>query len=296
MASAPLRSMTGFARVDGAADGCRWSWELRSVNGKGLDIRFRAPPGLDHLEAPLRERVAARFTRGTIHAALNVQRDTTVSTVRINHQALEELIAATEVHRLRTGGPPLAVEHLFSVRGLVELVEGEAQSVGDLPPAVLDSLDEALGALAEARGREGAAIGALLEARLGRIEGLAAEADASPVRTPEAIRARLAEQVEALLGAAPSLDPDRLHQEAVLLATKADIAEEVDRLSAHVAAARVLLSEGGPVGRRLDFLAQEFNRETNTLCAKAADKSLTAIGLELKVAVDQLREQVQNLE
>ncbi|MCW5695374.1 MAG: YicC family protein [Bauldia sp.] len=288
--------MTGFARADGAGPGCRWSWELRSVNGKGLDLRFRGPPGFDDLEAALRERAAARFSRGTIQATLTLDREVAASTVTVNQQALDQLVAAAEAVRQRTGGPPVAVEQLLAVRGVVDIVEGEGERSEALVASLLVSLDEALEKLGAMRAAEGAAIGAMLELRLARIADLADEADANPARTAEAIRARLAEQVSTLLGAAPALDPARLHQEAVMLATRADIAEEIDRLRAHVIAARALLADGGPVGRKLDFLAQEFNRETNTLCAKANDKSLTATGLELKAVVDQLREQIQNLE
>jgi len=288
--------MTGFARADGAGLGCRWSWELRSVNGKGLDLRLRAPAGFDDLEAALRERAAARFSRGTIQATLTLDRDTAGSGVKINQAALDQLIAAVEGVRQRIGGPPPAVEHLLAVRGIVDVVEGEGERSEALVASLLATLDEALEKLGAMRAAEGAAIGAMLELRLARIADLAMEADANPARTADAIRARLADQVNLLLGASPALDPARLHQEAVLLATRADIAEEIDRLRAHVVAARALLAEGGPVGRKLDFLAQEFNRETNTLCAKANDRSLTATGLELKAVVDQLREQIQNLE
>ncbi len=291
----PVQSMTGFSRADGAGHGLRWSWELRSVNGKGLDIRFRAPPGYDHLEPRLREKVGGRMARGSIQATLTQQRETAASAIRINRQALAELVGIAKEWRPAAGGP-VAIEQLLAVRGVVEIVEGDAEPAPDLIAALLATLDVAVLNLAAMRSSEGAAVGAIVAARLDRIADLATEADRSPARTPEAIRMRLEAQLAALLSAAPSLDPDRLHQEAMLLAAKADIREELDRLAAHVAAARQLLADGGAIGRRLDFLAQEFNRETNTLCAKANDRSLTAIGLELKVAVDQLREQIQNLE
>jgi len=186
----------------------------------------------------------------------------------------------------------------LAIRGVVETVDAEddPEAVAAVSARILDDLDIALAELIVARAREGAQLGAILGARLDEVDRLRAAAETAPARTPEAIRARLAEQVANLPGASPALDPDRLYQEAALLATRADIREELDRLEAHVGAARALLAEGGAVGRKLDFLAQEFNRETNTLCSKANDRSLTAIGLELKAAVDQLREQVQNLE
>jgi len=193
---------------------------------------------------------------------------------------------------------PPTLDGLLSVRGVVEAVEAETddEARAALAARVLADLDNALAALVADRMREGRAMAAVLTGHLAEIERLAAAAEASPARTPEAIRARLAEQVATLLGATEKLDPDRLHQEAVLLATRADIREELDRLAAHVAAAHALIAEDGPVGRRLDFLAQELNREVNTLCAKANDRSLTAIGLDLKAVVDQFREQIQNVE
>jgi uncharacterized protein (TIGR00255 family) len=198
----------------------------------------------------------------------------------------------------RIDAEPPTLDGILAVRGVIEAAEAEIDeaTLARLDENILSSLDRALDGLVGARAREGEAIGAVLEARLEEIGRLVRAAEVSPARTPEVIRKRLAEQVAALLDATPGLDPDRLHQEAVLLATKADIREEIDRLDAHLAAAAELLSQGGPVGRRLDFLAQEFNRETNTLCAKSNDRAVTAIGLELKAVVDQLREQIQNLE
>ncbi len=295
--AAPLQSMTGFARAEGAAEGLRWTWELRSVNGKGLDIRFRPPPGFDRLEPQVRERIGRRLGRGNVQVTLAIARDGGPGRLRINEALLDDLLPAIERLRLRIGGPPPAIEGLLALRGVLEPVDADAGA--DTPAvqgALIESLDRAAADLATARAAEGAALAQILAARLDRIDVLTRAAEASPARTPEAIRARLAEQVAQLMGATGGLDPDRLHQEAVMLATRADIREELDRLDTHVAAARAMLAEGGPIGRRLDFLSQEFNRETNTLCAKANDRGLTAIGLDLKAVVDQLREQVQNLE
>lgn len=288
--------MTGFARADGAGYGCRWVWEARSVNGKGLDVRFRGPPGLEQLEQAVRERAAARFSRGNVQLSLTQQREHSAATVSVNRAALSEVMRVARELRSEASAAPLSIEQLLSIRGVVDLVEATTETSDELRDAMLTSLDEALDALADMRESEGAAVAGFLTDRLDRIEALTAQAAANPARTPEAIRARIAEQVAALLDAAPALDPARLHQEAAILATRADVGEEIDRLTAHVAAARQLLAEGGAVGRRLDFLAQEFNRETNTLCSKSNDKSLTAIGLDLKAVVDQFREQVQNLE
>jgi len=205
------------------------------------------------------------------------------------------VFSALEISRARKES---TLDGILSIRGVVEAADNELDEAARtaLDEEILKSFDRTLTDLVAMRAREGQAIGNVLGARLSEIARLVRAAEASPARRPEAIRARLAEQVAALLDAAPALDPDRLHQEAVLLATKADIREEIDRLDAHVVAATEMLAEGGPVGRRLDFLAQEFGRETNTLCAKANDRTLTAIGLELKAVVDQLREQIQNLE
>ncbi len=292
-----LQSMTGFARAEGGSDP-HWVWELRSVNGKGLDVRIRLPSGLERLEPAVREKIAARFTRGNIQALLTVEGRTAGQRVVVNEGVLAQVIDAMDRVRTRVDVAPPSLDGLLSIRGVLELEDADADAGAQaaLDAAVLVGLDAAIGDLAQARSREGAAIGLVLEARIGEIAALTREAEDSPVRRPEIIRARLAEQIAMLLDAAPALDPDRLHQEAVLLATKADIREELDRLAAHVVAARELLARGAAVGRRLDFLAQEFNREVNTLCSKANDRSLTAIGLELKAIVDQLREQIQNLE
>jgi uncharacterized protein (TIGR00255 family) len=294
----PLCSMTGFARADGGSGGYRWTWELRSVNGKGLDIRLRLPAGFEHLEFAAREKLGAGLSRGSIQATLTIDHQAGTSRIRVNEDALAEVIAAMEKIGKRLPLQPATLDGILSVRGVVESGEAEPDAAERtaLTAAILADLDRCVADLVTARGREGAAIGSVLAARLDQIDALRQSAEASPARTPTAIRARLAEQIALLLDAAPALDPDRLHQEAVLLATRADIREELDRLEAHIAAGRALLAEGGPVGRRLDFLAQEFNREVNTLCAKSNDRSLTSVGLDLKAVVDQLREQIQNLE
>jgi uncharacterized protein (TIGR00255 family) len=294
--SGTVQSMTGFARKQGAGHGYRWVWELRSVNGKGLDIRFRGPPGMEQLEQPAREMISARFARGSVQLTLTLQRDTQAASIQVNRAVLDEILAIADELRVRTGGSAPAIEHLLSIRGVVDVIDVETEATDDLRRDLLGDLDAALTALVDMRRQEGAALHDILAQRLDAIAALTAAAKSNPARSSEAIRARLTEQVETLLGASPALDPDRLHQEAVLLAARADIGEEIDRLDAHVVAARELLSAGGAVGRRLDFLAQEFNREANTLCSKSNDRSITAIGLDLKATVDQFREQVQNLE
>jgi uncharacterized protein (TIGR00255 family) len=293
-----LMSMTGFARVAGAGLGYRWTWELRSVNGKGLDIRLRLPPGFDHLDQPARERIGARLQRGSVQIVLTLQRETPATTLRVNEDLLNSVLELIRSIEHKVPAAPATLDGILSIRGILETVDAEDDPAtqSEVAGLLMADLDEALVEMVSVRAREGAAIGAVLTTRMDEIDRLREAAETAPARTTEAIRKRLAEQVATLLDASVSFDPDRLHQEAILLATKADIREELDRLEAHVVAARALIAEGGPVGRKLDFLAQEFNRETNTLCSKANDRSLTVIGLDLKAAVDQLREQVQNLE
>ena len=294
----PLMSMTGFARRDVLGPAVRATWELRSVNGKGLDVRLRLPPGFERLEVPVRERCAAKLARGNVQASLALQATAAAARFKINEEVLQGVLAAMERINTRFTVQPPTLDGILSIRGVVDHEEADVDQEAR-PPAdarVIYGHDPPHDDLVAQRAREGAAIATVLNARLDAIERLTADAEASPARTPETIRARLAEQIATLLDAAPALDPDRLHQEAVLLATKADIREEIDRLHAHVAAARELLAGGGAVGRRLDFLAQEFNREVNTLCAKSNDRALTATGLEMKAVVDQLREQIQNVE
>lgn len=292
-----LQSMTGFSRSEGETGRLRWAWELRSVNGKGLDLRLRLPQGFERLEAEARQRIQARFTRGNIQAALSTTGSQETLVPVLNEEALAAVLKTAERVMARTDAAPASVDGLLNIRGVLEMrepSETEAERA-ERDVAVLAGLEKALVALAEMRGQEGEALKSVLEGHLTSIEELVSAIDADPSRSPAAIRERLAHQV-ALLADAGSLDSERLHLEAVLLAAKADLREELDRLNAHVAAGRDLLRKGGPVGRRLDFLAQEFNRESNTICSKSNAASVTARGMELKVIVDQLREQVQNLE
>ncbi len=294
-ANGVVQSMTGFASASEPGSG-RWSWEARSVNGKGLDIRHRGPAGMERLEPIVRERVSSRFTRGSFQLTLSIESGSSSSKVKINREALAELVDAVREMRGGSDSAPVAVEPLMTVRGIVDFVDEAPGVDSEAEQGIIASLETALDALLEMRASEGAAIADILRGRLDEILALVEKADANEARRPEAIRVRLVEQLAELTEAAPALDPQRLHQEAALLATRADIGEELDRLNAHVDAARALLAGGGAIGRRLDFLAQEFNRETNTLCSKANHQSLTAIGLDLKAVVDQFREQVQNLE
>ena len=279
-----LISMTGFARADGALGNARWHWELRSVNGKGFDVRFRLPQGFEALEARLREELGKHVKRGNCQASLTIDKTASASAVRVNEEALRAVLeAVTRLQRDIELMPPRP-EGILALKGVLETGEAEVEdddARAAMQAAVFKTFAEAAAGLAAARAEEGQKLADILTEQLARIE---------------AMRARLKSQVSELLAASPALSEERLAQEAALLATKADVREEIDRLGAHISQARELLRSGEPAGRRLDFLTQEFNREANTLCSKAADVALTRIGLELKAVVDQLREQVQNVE
>jgi len=293
-----LSSMTGFARSQGLSGSYAWAWEVKSVNGKGLDLRLRLPPGWDAIEAAVRAQAAERLSRGSIQAGLAVDRSGVAPVVRINASVLEAILTTARELAQRVETSPPSLDGLLALKGVMEVSDAEEREDErrNAEAAATVGFAEALGSLTEMRHREGAALGRVLAMRLGEIAALAQRAEVTPGRRPEAIRVRLAEQVATLLAQSDRFDPDRLHQEAILIATKADVREELDRLAAHVAQARLLIDQGGSIGRRLDFLAQELNREANTLCAKANDVELTNIGLELKAAVEQFREQVQNVE
>jgi uncharacterized protein (TIGR00255 family) len=293
-----LSSMTGFARGHGVSGSYAWAWEIKSVNGKGLDVRLRLPPGWDAMEALVRARAAERLARGSIQATLTVERSGVAPVVRINAPVLDAILTTLRELGSRVDASPPSLDGLLSLKGVMdvsELAENEDER-RIAETAAVAGFVQVIAALSEMRQREGAALVRILKARLEQIEALVDRAENAPGRRVEAIRARLAEQVATLLAQSDRFDPDRLHQEAILLATKADVREELDRLAAHLTQAQQLIDGGGAVGRRLDFLAQEFNREANTLCAKANDVELTNIGLELKAAVEQFREQVQNVE
>jgi uncharacterized protein (TIGR00255 family) len=293
-----LSSMTGFARSHGTSGPYAFEWELKSVNAKGFDLRVRLPPGWDDLEAFAKKRAGEVLSRGTVYANLNVKRTNAVSTVRINEDVLGSIVKVAGVLAGKIDAVAPSIDGLLALKGVIELVEPESIEAEDkaAKAAAGAAFDQALLDLVEMRQREGVTLGQILSQRMQEIERLARKAEAAPGRKPEAIRARLAEQIAALLETSDRFDPDRLNQEALLIAAKADIREELDRIASHVSQARDLISKGGPVGRRLDFLAQEFNREVNTCCSKSNDLELTNTGLEMKNVVEQFREQVQNLE
>jgi uncharacterized protein (TIGR00255 family) len=293
-----LSSMTGFARGHGVSGPYSWAWEIKSVNGKGLDLRLRTPPGWDAIEVPVRARAAETLTRGSVQANLTVERSGAQPVVHVNAAVLDAILTTIKQIAPRIDASPPTLDGLLALKGVIEVSDsGEREDERrSAEAAVTAGFAEVVAALGEMRRHEGAVLGRVLAARLGEIAVLAERAERAPGRQPEAIRARLAEQIAALLAQSDRFDPDRLHQEAIMIATKADVREELDRLAAHLAQAQHLIAQGGPIGRRLDFLAQELNREANTLCAKANDVELTNIGLELKAAVEQFREQVQNVE
>ncbi len=293
-----LQSMTGFARSDGFHGRYRWAWELRSVNGKGLDLRLRLPAGMEAIEPELRDIASKSLSRGNIQAGLSLSTSETKLEAVVNREALDAVLALKRDLAGAVSEAPLNFDSLLSVRGLVEFREPEESP--DVQEArnrsIVEGFGVAISALKAMRQREGASLFEILSGQIDRIEALTSVIEADPSRQPEQIRARLAAQIALIEDGCTALDRDRLHTEAVLLATKADLREEVDRLTGHVAAARELLGSGQPVGRKLDFLAQEFNRESNTICSKSNASAVTAAGIELKVVIDQFREQVQNLE
>ena len=293
-----LSSMTGFARSHGAAGAYAWAWEIKSVNAKGLDLRLRLPPGWDAIEVPARTRAAETLSRGTVYANLTVERKGTAPVVKINEPVLAAVLATLKNLGGKVDATPPSLDGILALKGVIEVAEADESEAERraAEAAIATGFEKALSDLIAMRRAEGATLGQLLAARLSDVATLTARAEAAPGRKPEAIKARLAEQVAMLLAASGRFDSDRLHQEAILIAAKADIREELDRLGSHVAQAQKLLAGGGAVGRRLDFLAQELHRESNTLTAKANDAELTTIGLELKTVVEQFREQVQNLE
>ncbi|MBP1181988.1 YicC/YloC family endoribonuclease [Methylobacterium sp. PvR107] len=290
---AQIASMTGFARAAGTTGPVQWVWEVRSVNGRGLDVRVRVPTGHDGVGETARTALQKTLTRGQCQLTLALTRPEATSRVRINEALLASLAQAVARVPVPEGVAPATLDGLLGIRGVIE-TEDEATDLEALTRDLAEGVVRLVADLVEARRAEGRQLEQVVGAQVARIAALTQAAEDNPARQPEAVRARLAAAVAALGGS--SLDPDRLHQEAMLLAGKADVREELDRLRAHVASAQELLAAGGAIGRRLDFLAQEFGREANTLCAKANDITLSRIGLDLKAVVEQFREQVQNIE
>ena len=294
-----LNSMTGFARTEGANDNCTWVWEAKSVNAKGMDARLRLPSGFETLDAVIRDNLKKRFRRGFISISLNVNWHHAKSTYQINMETLERFLQAMpEIHKLAPDLHPVTMDGLLAAKGVVESVEdtlGEAEQMA-FHEEILQGLNELLTMLERGRQGEGAALGKVLHAQITEVENLCQRAVGLTALLPEMINKRLHEQLADLCATVPALPEERLAQEAAMLMLKADVREELDRLRAHVDAARELMMTDGSIGRQFDFLCQELNREANTLCSKSADVQLTRVGLALKTTIDQMREQVQNIE
>ena len=291
-------SMTGFAEAHGSRDGARWRWEVKSVNGKGLDLRLRTPPGFDTIEPPARMLTNERFRRGSLQASLTFETTDSSRGLRIDPAALAAAVRIAREVAAETGLAPARIDGLLALKGVIvqeEVVPIEAPERGMRDAAILETLATALDALARARANEGNKLKAVLASQIDEVERLTREASELAATQPAALREKLAAQVKDLL-AGGTLSDERLAQEVALLAVKADIREELDRLRAHVQEARTLMASGEAVGRKLDFLSQEFNREANTLCSKSSDIALTRLGLALKATIDQFREQAQNVE
>jgi uncharacterized protein (TIGR00255 family) len=289
----PVASMTGFARAEGAVRRLAWAWELRGVNGRGLDLKIRLPPGAEALEPALREAAGRVVKRGNVTANLSVQREAQ-SRLAVDEAALEQALSLAVALAARIGAEPPRAEALLALPGVMR--QGASEPDEDATPAYRQGFEAALADFVQARRSEGARLATSLATLLDEVAALCREAQAQAADQPQAQRARMLETVRGLLAEAPGLPEERIAQEVALLASRSDVREELDRLDSHLQAARALLDEGGPVGRRLDFLVQEFNREANTLCAKSASVALTATGLRLKAAIEQMREQVQNIE
>lgn len=291
--------MTGFARVAGGDAQFEWTWEARSVNGRGLDVRCRVPAGFDELEVEARARVAKRFARGNLALTLAVTRKSAASRLNVNRELLMQLVTLARELREQADAAPPRIDGLLSIRGVIETNDAEEVDEAHRAArngALLAALDAALVQLAAAREAEGEALLATLRGHIDEVEALVRRARSSAAASPDAARERLQKQLSELLGGQAVVPPERLAQEVALLATRSDVREELDRLAAHIGQARALLAEGTAIGRRLEFLAQEFNREANTLCSKSSDIELTRIGLSLKASIDRLREQSANIE
>lgn len=293
-----VKSMTGFARSDGSHGAVGWHWEARTVNSRGLDVRVRLPAGYEVMEQRVRDLCKTAFARGNCSLALNVSRDPSAGQFRLNEAALAQIAALMARAREIVDASPPSLDGILALKGVLETGEGAADQAApaQVMEAMLGDLGQVLAQVVQVREAEGARLKVAIALLLDEIERLVGVVETAPGRKPDVINERIREQIQRLVGDAPRLDEQRLYQEAMLLAAKADIHEEIDRLRAHIAATRDILESGEPAGRQLEFLAQEFNRESNTICAKANDREISQTGLAMKAAVDRLREQVQNIE
>ncbi|HBB84205.1 MAG TPA: YicC family protein [Sulfitobacter sp.] len=295
-----IRSMTGFASASGALEGWSWSWELRAVNGKGFDLRLRVPDWVEGLEVALRKQVTAEVARGNITCNLRIASAENDGTLQVNTAQVDTLLAALQEIEARAmdAGVSLApsrASDILTMRGVLEQSD-QAQDIDALREVLLAEFPAVLEDFNAMRRQEGAALADVMQDQLNEVETLAAKAAALADARKEDAAVNLRRNLARVMDNSEGADADRVAQELALIAVKADVTEEIDRLAAHVAAARALIGQGGPVGRKLDFLMQEFNREANTLCAKAQSTELTTVGLALKAVIDQMREQVQNVE
>ncbi|PCI46098.1 MAG: YicC family protein [Alphaproteobacteria bacterium] len=293
-----LSSMTGFARLSESWENYHWTWEIKSVNGRNLDVRCRTPQGLDAVEQMARKTLKDNIARGSVNINLQMNRDTDGTSFKVNQEMLDALVEIATTTAMNNHLPQPSLDALMGVRDVIQYVEAEEDeaTLKARDAALKTSFAAALSAFKLSRDTEGAAMQEVLTGLLDEIERLVKQADSLTQQMPDLIRKRYLDKVNALLDDKTGIDPDRIAQEVVLLATKADIKEEIDRLYAHIEAARSHIDADGQIGRKLDFLTQEFNREANTLCSKASDIRLTDIGLSLKTTIDQFREQVQNIE
>jgi uncharacterized protein (TIGR00255 family) len=293
-----LVSMTGFAEAQGSREGMRWRWEVKSVNGRGLDLRLRLPPGYDAIEPMARTLTNERFRRGSLQASLTVETPESAKGLKIDAAALASAVRIAREVAAETGLPPAHVDGLLALKGVIvqdEVLPLDAPARAQRDAGIMETFATALDALVKARCNEGVKLAALLESQVAEIERLTAEAGRLAATQPAALRDKLKAQIKEILDGG-TVAEDRLEQEVALLALRADVREELDRLTAHVQEARSLMASKDAAGRKLDFLAQEFNREANTLCSKSSDIALTRTGLALKAVIDQFREQAQNVE
>lgn len=293
-----VNSMTGFARSQGTLEDLTWHWELRSVNGRGLDIRLRFPPGYEALEQPARKTLSSAFARGNVSANLTARRTTNDVEIQLNEHVLHQVLAAVEKIRALTNAPAPTAEGLINTKGVLDILDKtESTDRQDVKQnELLSGLDHAITELKAMRGSEGQQLHKIIQKQLDEIDQNAKAIKQAASNQPEKVAKRFKQQIDALLGGDTSIQQDRLHQEIAVLLTKADVSEELDRIDAHIIAARELLQQASPIGRKLDFLTQEFNREANTICSKSNDITITQSGLAMKAAIDQMREQVQNVE
>jgi uncharacterized protein (TIGR00255 family) len=298
-AKLPLTSMTGFADARGVHGNLRWRWEAKSVNGRGLDLRFRAPLGYEGLESGARTLATERFKRGSLQIVLTAAADDAGRGFRVDPVALAEAVRLAKRVADETGLQPARVDGLLALKGVVvqednAALDDEARMARDA--AMLESLAGAYDLLNRARANEGAKLEAVMLKQISEMERFTREARALAVQQPTILRDRMMAQLKELIAPGSTVPEERVAQEIAILASRADLSEELDRLAAHCQEARALIAAREPAGRKLDFLAQEFNREANTLCAKSSDIQLTHVGLALKAVIDQFREQVQNVE